>query len=151
MNITQALLGEHGVFYAQFKHLEQTLQMATNASQVQGQVTLLAAALETHARLENDLLFNALDAHLSGMGPLTVMRAEHQDIEGTLAQVAQVQDLSRAQGLVQRLLQIARAHFSKEEQVLFPLAEQTLDAATLQRLGAQWAEQRGVVVTQGAA
>jgi regulator of cell morphogenesis and NO signaling len=146
MKLTKALLGEHGVFYAQFAYLEQIVPAATSLAQVQAQAALLSAALETHAGLENDLLFTALEAHLGPMGPLAVMRMEHDEIEHILAQLAETTDLSQAQELLQRLMQVAREHFAKEERVLFPLAEQHLGAQALQHLNAQWAERRGVSI-----
>jgi len=144
MRITDALLGEHGVFYAQFDHLEQAVPAAETLAQVKDQAALLAAALKPHANLENDLLFAALEPHLGPMGPLAVMRMEHDEIEGTLARVQEVKDLAGAQDLALHAIQVARDHFAKEEQVLFPMAQQVLSAEALAQLGAQWAEQRQV-------
>ena len=48
-------------------------------------------------------------------------------------------------GLVQ-VVQVARGHFAKEEQVLYPMAQQALGDAKLAELGARWAERRQVVV-----
>jgi hemerythrin-like domain-containing protein len=148
MKITQALLGEHGVFYAQFEHLEQAVSTAVGTDLVRALAAFLQATLETHAQLEEELLFQTLDPYLGSMGPLAVMRTEHEEIERTLGQLLQPQDLNQAQALVQHLLQVAREHFAKEEQVLFPLTEQTLDVEILTRLGAQWAERRGVRVVE---
>lgn len=52
MKITDALLGEHAVFYAQFEHLRQSLPVADALTQVHSQGAMLAAALATHAHLE---------------------------------------------------------------------------------------------------
>ena len=41
---------------------------------------------------------------------------------------------------------MARDHFVKEEQMLFPLAPRVLDEETLTALGAQWAGRRSVTV-----
>ena len=144
MRITDALLGEHGVFYAQFDHLQEAMPVAETLAQVKDQAALLAAALKPHANLENDLLFAALDPYLGQMGPLTVMRREHDEIEGALARVQEVQDLAEARDLVLHALYVARDHFAKEEQVLFPMAHQVLSAEVLTQLGAQWAERREV-------
>jgi len=74
MKITDAFLGEHGVFYAQFSHLEQTVPNTAALGEVQAQAALLTAALETHAHLEEELLFSTLEPHLGQGGPLAVMR-----------------------------------------------------------------------------
>lgn len=146
MRITEALLGEHGVFYAQFNHLEQTVPAAPTLDLVQSQAALLTAALATHANLENELLFSALDPHLGPAGPLAVMRMEHDQIESLLTQAQEAQDVKQAQQLVLQAVQVARNHFAKEEQVLFPMALQVLDEPTLSELAAQWANRRGVTL-----
>lgn len=145
MKITEALSGEHGVFYAQFDHLEQAVLAAPALEQVQSQVALLAAALATHASLEDELLFSTLDPYLGPMGPLAVMRTEHDEIERVLNQVQEVQDVRQAQQLILHAVQVARGHFAREEQILFPMARQVLDENTLAQLGAQWAGRRGVI------
>jgi len=140
MKITEALLGEHGVFYAQFDHLEQAVPSAQTLAQVQAQASLLAAGLASHARIENELLFDKLERS----GPVAVMYQEHDQIEGDLGQVQESGDLAQAQRLVLHVIQVALDHFTKEEEVLFPMAEQTLGPETLTQLGAQWAQQRRV-------
>ena len=147
MKITEALRGEHGVFYAQFTSLQQTVPTANTVEQVQALVTLLAAALEQHAQLEDALLFTALDPHIGQMGPLAVMRMEHDEIKETLARLQASQEPTEAKHLALHTVQVALSHFAKEEQVLFPMAEQFFDAATLTYLGKQWAEHRGVSVS----
>ena len=148
MKIIEAFLGEHGVFYAQFDHLEQAVPTAQTLTEVQHQTAVLTAGLGPHANLENDLLFAALEPHLGPMGPLAVMRMEHDEIEGSLARVQEVKDLVEAQDLVLHAIQVARDHFAKEEQVLFPLAKQVLEANDLIRLGDRWAERRKVRLVQ---
>jgi hemerythrin-like domain-containing protein len=106
---------------------------------------MLTAALATHAHFEDELLFIALEAHIDPQfGPLAVMRAEHNEIEGSLIRLQKVQDLPEAKNLLLHALQTARAHFAKEEQVLFPMAQQMLETNKLNQLGSKWAELRGV-------
>ncbi|MCS7222402.1 MAG: hemerythrin domain-containing protein [Anaerolineae bacterium] len=146
MKIIEALLGEHGALYAQLEHLERAVLTAEMLAQIQSQMALLSAALDTHARLEDRLLFTALDPYLGPMGPLTVMRMEHDQIENLFSRISQASSLSEAQGLVLQLIHIARDHFAKEEQVLFPMAVQILSQETLLELGVRWSEQRQVVI-----
>lgn len=146
MKLTDALLGEHGVFYAQFDHLEQVLPEVENIKVIHTQSGMLAAALATHASLEEELLFQSLDPHPVAGGPLNVMRMEHQEIENTLEQIPIIDetDLSR-----QRLLYVvetARQHFAKEEQILFRLAYELLGDAALIELGSRWAVLRNVMI-----
>ncbi|MCI0690899.1 hemerythrin domain-containing protein [candidate division KSB1 bacterium] len=147
MKVTDALLGEHGVFYAQFDYLEKNIPHAKDLVLVKSQSAMLAAALAPHAHLEDELLFIALEAHIDPQsGPLAVMRMEHNEIEGSLERLQELQDLTEAKNLLLHAIQTARAHFAKEEQVLFPLASQMLEAKKLSLLGANWAESRKVRV-----
>jgi iron-sulfur cluster repair protein YtfE (RIC family) len=147
MKITDAFLGEHAVFYAQLDHLDGSIPGANSLAQVKSQGAMLAAALVGHAHLEEELLFTALERHIGPMGPLAVMRMEHDEIESALARLPKIQNLAEAQSLLLHAIQVARDHFAKEEQVLYPIAEQVLDTDTRTRLGRQWAERREVVIS----
>jgi hemerythrin-like domain-containing protein len=146
MKLTDALLGEHGVFYTQFTHLEQTVPSVEELEILKSQVGMLAAALATHAQLEEELLFRKLDPLIGEGGPLAVMRNEHQEVEDALAEIPGIEDLSECQQRLMRLLEVARQHFAKEEQIVFKLAEQSLGGDLLRDLGSQWAERRGVMI-----
>jgi len=145
MKVTDALLGEHGVFYAQFDYMEKNIPHAQDLALVKSQGAMLAAALAPHAHLENDLLFAALETHLdSQSGPLAVMRAEHDEIEGSLERLQGIADLTEAKKLLLYVIHTARTHFAKEEQILFHLAQDLLDTTTLSLLGTKWAAARNV-------
>lgn len=144
MKITDAFLGEHGVLYAHFDHVQQAAPAAAGLALIQGQATLLTATLGSHAHLEDELLFSALDPYLGPMGPLAVMRMEHDQIEGLLAAAQQAQGPDQALRLLLQAVQVARSHFAKEEQVLYPIALQVLGESRLLELGSQWAARRGV-------
>ena len=146
MKVTEAFLGEHGVFYAQFDYLESDLPKATLLDWVKVQAQLVGAALKTHAQLEEELLFIPLDPHLGQMGPLNVMRMEHNEIEGTLEILPHASDLETARGQLLNMMQVARQHFAKEEQVLYPMAEKALSYQELSELGQMWAERRSVAI-----
>jgi len=144
VRITDAFLGEHGLLYAQFDYLQQATPAAESLAVVHGHAATLNATLASHAHLEDELLFAALDARMGPVGPVMVMRMEHDQIEALLEQIPAASDLRQAQGLLQQTLQLARVHFSKEEQVLFPMAQQVLDEETLTELAVRWAQRRGV-------
>ncbi len=148
MKITDALLGEHAVFYAQFDHLKQSVPHAETLAQVKSQGAMLAAALASHAGLEEELLFTTIEPLVGPMGPLAVMRLEHEEIEQGLERLPTVHDLNQAQELLLRIIEVAREHFAKEEQVLYLMASQVLPAEAMTDLGAQWAARRGVFLAQ---
>jgi len=143
MKVTDALLGEHGVFYAQFDYMEKNIPQATDLTLVKSQGAMLAP----HAHLEDELLFIALESHLDPQsGPLAVKRLEHNEIEGSLERLQKLQDLAEAKNLLLQAIQTARAHFAKEEQVLFVMAQQILDSRALEQLGRKWAATRKVAI-----
>ncbi len=145
MKITDALKGEHAVFYAQFDSLEQA-SADESLPDVRAQGALLAAGLIPHAQIEDGLLFTALEQQLGADGPTTAFRAEHDEVEAALSRLPTTQSLEEARELIQEAVHAAREHFAKEEQMLFPMAEQLLDASTLEELGAEWARRRSVVL-----
>jgi len=146
MKITDALCGEHAVLYSLFDYLEQALQR-NNHSAAPALGAMLTAVLTSHAHLEDELLFTALDPHMGGMGPLQLMRMEHNEIEHLLeVQLLQAKDADDAARLLLQTIKIARMHFSKEEQVLFAMAQHALGPDGLAQLGRQWTERRGVIL-----
>jgi hemerythrin-like domain-containing protein len=144
MKLTDALLGEHGAFYALFDEIESLASVAGTHTQVQSATAVLNALVMSHASLEDQLLFATLEPHLGGTGPLEVMREEHEEIERALDRIEDATTLEEAADLVRSALTLARSHFQKEERVLFRMAEQLLDEKTLVRLGRTWASARGV-------
>lgn len=146
MKITDALLGEHGVLYRLLDYCAEEAD-GWDAETVQAAAGALAAALKSHAQIEERLLFQALDPHLPpGMGPLAVMRSEHDEIESSVERVVHGVGADEGRELLGRIAGLAHEHFAKEEQVLFPLAEERLGAGQLEEIGARWAEERGVTI-----
>jgi len=145
MKITEALYGEHGPLYALLRHCEESAPLWELAD-----ITLagrcLESALLSHAEIEDALLFAAVEPRLPPAGPVAVMRAEHEEIDRFLASLRAADDEAGARRSLLNAVSTARDHFAKEEQILFPLAEQLLDAEELARLGAIWAERRGVAI-----
>jgi hemerythrin-like domain-containing protein len=139
--ITDALLGEHGVIYRLLEHL--TSRPFASVEEARAQAAELAAGLAAHAHLEDELLFVPLEGPLGpNGGPLAVMRMEHEEVEGTLERLAQVEDIQDADKLAAHLLTVAHEHFEKEEEVLFPMAVELLGEEELRSLGEQWVTRR---------
>lgn len=146
MKITDALLGEHGVLYRLLDYC------ADNAGgwdlpTARAGAGALEKALASHAGIEDELLFQAMEPFFpGGSGPLEVMRAEHQEIEGSVERALREDDLEEARRLLVLIAHLARDHFAKEEQVLFPMAQQFLGDEKLEEIGERWAEQREVTL-----
>ena len=147
MLITDALLGEHGVFQLLLHHIEQALPALDSTPALQHELAAFAFALEAHARLEDELLFTALEPHLGTQGgPLVVIRMEHDQIVNLLGRIESATELEQARALAAQMLQVTHGHFQKEEQVLFRMARQLLGEEQLSALGAKWAQRRGPLI-----
>jgi iron-sulfur cluster repair protein YtfE (RIC family) len=86
--------------------------------------------MKRHFAREEDVLFPAFEGRtgMSG-GPTFVMRAEHQQMGGLLAEMNAA--LTRGDdkaylGLSETLLMLMRQHNMKEENILYPMADQAL-------------------------
>ena len=148
MLITDALLGEHSVFYLLFQDIEKALPALDSVTALQNRVAPLAFSLGAHASLEDELLFTALEPHLGTQGgPLAVMRMEHDQIVNLLERIQSADGLAQGRGFASQMIEVSRAHFQKEEQVLFRMARKFLDEESLSALGAKWAAHRGPLIT----
>jgi hemerythrin-like domain-containing protein len=87
-------------------------------------------AMEQHLAAEETVLFPAFESR-SGMtgGPTMVMRMEHEQIRGMLAQMQQAladADLNDYLGLAETLNILIQQHNMKEEQMLYPMCDRAL-------------------------
>ncbi len=147
MKITDALRGEHAILYAVFTRIERELPPMNAAAVVREQAAILAAALLSHSRIEDQLLLPAL-AKKGDNAVAGAMAEEHESIAQALAAAHEADDVQAARGQLLAAVDEARAHFAREEQMLFPSAEAQLGTAELQALGRRWAEARGVAVAE---
>ena len=146
MKITDALLGEHAIFYELFSDVRETAENSNDLHEILKSVSILERLLISHARVEDELLFPQLEPSLGPMGPLAVMRSEHQQLEQLLETCNAETDVSALKSVINQLLELALAHFRKEEMVLFAMAQQVLGDQALLELGDSWAERRGVMI-----
>lgn len=88
------------------------------------------AATLLHFTREESILFPAFEDR-TGMshGPTAIMRSEHVEMRETLQGMEQAlakQDADNYLGLAETMLMLLRQHNMKEEQILYPMADQTL-------------------------
>lgn len=144
MKLTDGLLGEHALFYTLFDRTEALLDETSSLEQLTAAGTLLRAAVTSHALLEETLLLRTLtERGLSG-GPVSIMRAEHEEIAELAREVPASTSHEEARVGLRRLLGVLREHFEREEKLLFPMSEQLLGETTLTELGERWARERGL-------
>ncbi len=87
-------------------------------------------AMEQHFAMEEEVFFPAFE-QATGMtqGPTMVMRMEHRQMRGLLAQAAQALTQGKLEGVSRAgstLMILMRQHNIKEEQMLYPMADQHL-------------------------
>lgn len=88
-------------------------------------------ALLRHLAMEEQLLFPAVEAAtgMANAGPTQVMRMEHEQMRGVLAQMASAVERGDADELMDQgdtLNVLIQQHNMKEEGVLYPMAERAL-------------------------
>jgi len=88
------------------------------------------ASMERHLGKEEEVLFPALEQKVgTGMGPVQVMRKEHEDMRRLFGEIRE--DIAQQQaehclGLTDTLLMLMQQHNLKEESILYPMADQML-------------------------
>jgi len=163
----QRLLDEHEDLMSRFEPLRDAVQrlgeqgsaaLADVLPALREASRVMTTDLLAHARREDEVLFEAVEAALGGaFGPTAVMREEHREIHGnvdvfreTLRELNEVEhpaissaatrlgaqlasgapaDALRATGA--ELLAMLDAHFGKEEDILFPIARAQLSREQL--------------------
>jgi hemerythrin-like domain-containing protein len=88
------------------------------------------AGMRRHLAMEEEVLFTAFDAKSDMIGgPTAVMRMEHQQMLGLLDQIGEAMDCGDMQGALDigdTLLMLVQQHNVKEENMLYPMAENML-------------------------
>lgn len=87
-------------------------------------------ALERHLRMEEEVLFPEFErATGAAGGPTQVMRDEHEQMRALfprLREAVQAGDSTALLAATEGLLVLIQQHNMKEEQILYPMAEETL-------------------------
>ena len=91
------------------------------------------AEMLRHLRMEEEVMFPAFEqaSGMTGGGPTFVMRSEHEQMRGLIEQMGSAADGDDYDELVDlgdTLLMLIQQHNQKEEQMLYPMAEQALAA-----------------------
>ena len=75
------------------------------------------------------------------------MYAEHEELVHLLECIEEAANTDEAIHWIGEALSAARNHFQKEEEILFPMAQNILGDETLARLGKAWADARRVTIS----
>jgi iron-sulfur cluster repair protein YtfE (RIC family) len=142
--ISEFLQSDHGDLDARFLATEQFV-MAAEWSGAKMAIVRFARALREHIAMEQEVLFPAL-AHVTDVsGPCHVMKIEHEEIHLLLELLyAACRDHEKLAFTLasKQLRQLLHSHNSKEETILYPLADRLLQPQTVDLI----AEMRGLRV-----
>lgn len=106
----------------------------------------LAISLIGHAQVEERLVFAPLEERIGLQGPLACLKDEHDAMDASIRGLFRIDDVAALKAAIREVLATARGHFSKEEQVLFPVARKVFGVDDRAHLGENWAQARGVRV-----
>lgn len=92
-----------------------------------------AGRMERHFLMEEEVLFPAFEdaTGMHGSGPTEVMRIEHNQMRGVLAQIGQRVEAGDFTGVLDHgdtLMMLIAQHNAKEENMLYPMADNALGA-----------------------
>jgi hemerythrin-like domain-containing protein len=126
--ITHTFSTEHSScdkIFAQAENLVANKQWA----EADTEFTNFHTAMEQHFSAEEEVLFPTFEERTGHtMGPTQVMRMEHQQMRDIFAQMQTSlagRDDEQYLGLSETLLMLMQQHNSKEEQILYPMIDQT--------------------------
>lgn len=137
------LAGEHRVILQTLACLERIAARAVEHDSIpaahagQALEILRRFADQCHHSKEEEILFPALEAKVPGFGPTRVMRDEHVTGRAHIADMARAltgDDAGRFAAQATAYVVLLRAHIEKEDEILFRMAQQLLDAEEDARL-----------------
>ncbi len=89
-----------------------------------------ATELEQHITIkEEGILFPAVEAVNGPMGPTQMMRHEHEQMRALISQINEVvetKDSDEFLGLSETLMMLTQQHNMKEEQILYPMIDNSV-------------------------
>lgn len=146
MSICYALLGEHGVFYRQFDYIREMIDQSASVERLVAATQPVVDALISHSIIENETILPAIAAVSGPGGPAAVMRMDHEEIEALFTDLLASTSVDQFKRGFDNVVGVTKNHFMKEEEALFVMAKELLNARELEELGCRWSEQRGVTV-----
>jgi len=94
MKITDALMGEHGLFRNLLQSVERLRAESHDLIELRTAAAVLDNALATHSDIEETIFFPALESHIGDAGPLAVMRAEHEELDRYVSEMRDSEDVA---------------------------------------------------------
>jgi hemerythrin-like domain-containing protein len=142
--ITKILIMEHTVFCDVFDQIERILAGTKSADEVKALASVVEGLLVSHAETETNLAYSVLDHALADKGSLDRLHQDHHEIDDQFQRIHRTTNPAEAQRLLKKALLATREHFHREEKIIFPVLEKTLQPDTLRSLGGKWMESHSV-------
>jgi regulator of cell morphogenesis and NO signaling len=129
------LLNQLEEMYDLTKKIDRELEIETNFTALVTKVKEFKAALDPHSEREEGILFPMMGVYIgTTSGPIAVMEYEHDQAKSNIGaflvkaegELDSIEEKKKAAELIQNACFILTEHFSKEENVLFPMAERML-------------------------
>ena len=134
--IIDSLTTEHTLLCRLFDQIGRLLPDVRTVAEVRLLSRLVEGVLSSHADVEQNLAFAALDHALAEKGELNRLYQDHQEIDAHLRGAAVATEFAEAVRLLKSGLKASREHFRREERTIFPLFEKLFSSAALEALGA---------------
>jgi hemerythrin-like domain-containing protein len=142
MKITDVLRAEHAVFHNLFDHIEAAVPRLETLAEVKALAAVVQKVHAPHSQIEDDLFMEPLAHCFDQIGQNETFDAEHRQIEEMLGAALKAKTVKDAKRILLGAMASCRAHFDKEERIVFPMAERILKAKTLSELGKTWLRRR---------
>jgi hemerythrin-like domain-containing protein len=136
--VTNTIVVEHRVISTVFDQIESRLPALETLAEAKFLADLITSLLDAHGKREESLAYAALDHMLAERGQINSLYQDHEEIDGRLAQIKATPDLKEACRLLTATIKATRNHFQREERIIFPLIERTLQEQTLKELNNAW-------------
>lgn len=135
MKITEAIALEHASLSRVFDEVKRVLPRAESAGEVGRMAAMLEELLKTHAELETEFAFVALDDAPHHNRRLAALRHDHRELDERFRQAQKAASCEAARRLLRGGIRAAREHFRNEERNLLPAVERALGLGVLTALG----------------
>lgn len=112
------------------------------AAMAERAVQFFESDLRPHFKLEEEILFPAMQRLPQASGLITDLLGEHRAMEGFIGLFRQPQEAALPERLEQ-FADLLKSHIRKEENELFPLCEKLLDPQLIDKIGQEMQAQRG--------
>lgn len=128
MSILELMLEHHRQCDDSFTKLENLV--AENNWSAPAALDAFLSSMTSHFQTEEDVLFAALEEKMGGpVGPVMVMRQEHQQMAALLEQMKDAfgaSDQGKFLSLSDTWMMLTQQHNMKEEEVLYPMMDEVL-------------------------